>query len=627
MKQEQAVEIVREINKIAGSAPLQSVIEKFAKTDMYRIDTLPEYYPTYKINAQLRQDARIHIEKGLFPASLYLTKAPNMTDEEFMYIKANHKQVTLDVAMDWINTTTRAWGDGNWHYRADKDEPEVLGIKFTPYIETKIKYHTSLENWGKSVLPTLKAIDANGVIAVKPFYKTKVVNVDGADKNVIDSDFIVEPQPVYYNCLQVVSRPGLEYFVFDVTEYDSSKKKFVYEVWDRETIWVITKEENSGGVEAKFNAELYFDFFGLGIERVPCYYIGGTPMLYKNDMHWQSPFSNVTDLLDLVDINSNTLQIVMYHCGFPTRVMAMPACQYPGDNQTHGGCADGFVTYFEGQEKKMCPSCRGTGLQPRISPTGVIAIKVKGTAEDGDGVKATEALAYVSPDPAILDFLQKKILSDEIKARGVLHIYNSNTKTQGSDNFTATDSNIDQKSMMASIKTISDQMFTLTENVGNDIGHIIFGEKHKPPTWTYPMSFDFKTEQTYIDEIDSVTKAGLPPVARQMVIQRYLKSHFFVDGAVAKFLQVIERADKLLGMTESNIIIALNKGNIEAWQYTLHNQAIGLLQELAMVDGFIDKDTEVMMAELIKKAQEATPQVAATTETKMKGILDRTSGQ
>lgn len=72
--------------------------------------------------------------------------------------------------------------------------------------------------------------------------------------------------------------------------------------------------------------------------------------------------------------------------------------------------------------------------------------------------------------------------------------------------------------MMASIKTISDQMFTLTENVGNDIGHIKIGEKHKPPMWTYPMSFDFKTEQTYIDEIDSVTKAGLPPVARQMVI-------------------------------------------------------------------------------------------------------------
>ena len=75
---------------------------------------LPDFYPGYPEAVRTSRDIAVHIVPGVFGESILANRSPNQTEAEWNYIKANAKQVTLPVYMDFENTIRRALAQGNW---------------------------------------------------------------------------------------------------------------------------------------------------------------------------------------------------------------------------------------------------------------------------------------------------------------------------------------------------------------------------------------------------------------------------------------------------------------------------------------------------------------------------------
>lgn len=563
-------------------------------------DNLPEYYPTYRMAAQLREDALIHLQKGVFPAKLFSKKSPNMPQEEFDYVKENYKQTTLNTSLEYVNTISRAWADDNWHIDY-KEETIDKRDSYRYYVEHNINYYTSLEMWAKQMLPALKTADANGVIATKPFFDV----IKDEEGNYRISDGLIDPQPIYYNCTQVLSAPDKDYFLLDETDYAAKEFKLQYALYEEENIWIIRQTNvNINPAEIIFEAIIYYPH--PEIKNTFVHRLKGIPTIYNNNVLWQSRFSFVTDILDLVLINSQTHQHIMNKCGFIVTVMPGEPCMFERQNKNGewNKCVDGKVYDSELNRETNCPACKGTGLTARISPLGTFFTRGKTTLGDGD--TNTNPLQFISPNPQILEYIEKKIQNDEQKVKSVLHIYNSGTiiKTQ-QEQSTATGMSIDQKAMYAAIKPESDQMFAVYEGVSKDIGLIRYGSKFDPPTITYPNNFDFKTEWDYIYEIREAQKAGLPPIMMQQILERYLQSHFFTDEKVAKYLSVINYSDRLMGLSQQDILVKSLKGIIEPYEIIIHDSPISLLKDIELNDEtFFKKDIKEQIEIFIAKAKE-----------------------
>ena len=62
------------------------------------------------------------------------------------------------------------FGDGNWSitYKDENIDLVKNGLSFKDYVEKGLPTYNSLENFIKFVLPSIKTIDANGYLCVRP---------------------------------------------------------------------------------------------------------------------------------------------------------------------------------------------------------------------------------------------------------------------------------------------------------------------------------------------------------------------------------------------------------------------------------------------------------------------------
>lgn len=594
---------------------VQSVIDKrkdirhqlglwYDKKDDYKKPDYPDYYSTYALAIDLAECNRYHAEKGVFPARLFSKKSPNQSPDEFTYVKDNYKQVTLPIAVDYINTITRAFNEGNFTitYPKDEDSDAVKsGNTLQDYLETEIDIYGSLENFMKFTFPALKTIDANGVIAVKPFDQF-TFNTSG--EKIISSTELNRPQPIYYDCSRVVAFKDEEFALIETTEVaygEKTKKKkdfYTYEFYDLDSIWYLVYNVT----DQKLTSELYKQH---NWNRLPVEKIKGIPRIIDNEVLWQSQFSFATDLLDIIAVNNSMLDIVFQKCGYPIRVIVGRPClfEYKDKQENVSMCNNGQVYDSVVTKNIDCPSCHGTGLKDRFSPLHDYMINPGDALNPGDKITA-KPFSYEAPDTAIISELREYIAATEEKAKKILHIHTSNSIVRGTDNLTATGMSIDNKQMYAFIKPISDQMFDTWLFIIDAIGWFRYGTKYKAPTIQKPLTFDFNTEFDYMFEISEAAKSGLPPIMIHAIIIRYLKSHFFSDDKTSKSFNLIIATDRLIGLDNTDITIQLNKGLIADWEVILHGSAITLIDNILLVEkDLFNKKPEDQKTLLIAEAQ------------------------
>ena len=585
--------IMREVNRVV------SLVREHERTPDSKKGIPPEYYPGYQRLVEQYEDVRIHTVKGVFPEKLFKEKSPNMQDEEFSYVRKNFKQTTLPVSIDYFNSIKRSFADGNWSINYNNQDD------FRDYLDSDFPEYTNIETFIKQVLPVLKTQDPNGVLAIRP----SALPID-EQGNLKDNEEI-SPGIFYFSVAQKLAFKEREWYLLlsnkksTVKEYGKDKDVgLVFEFYDSTAVWMISQIGKKSDWD--FEMKKYYEY---NLEAVPVRELMGIPVVENGSKYYQSPFLYATDILDLILINSSQLQVSINSCVFPVRVMIGNECDFK-DGESNP-CVDGKIFSNDGEEK-VCPSCNGSGMKARISPLGTILLRPKSsTLPDGES-SADAAFKFHSPEVTTLDFLIKKIDIDETKARGILHIHNSNTDSKGADAETATGKYIDQKTLYSFIKPISSEMFDLFRWAVDTIGVMRLGDKYEEVNITEPITFEFLTEQDYINQIKDAMDAGMPPMIVTPLIYKFIDTFFYNQDETAMAFETLVKADRLLTMTREEIALGLSRGSIARWEEYLHYSGFFLITRLMEEGGFAALSLEDKIVRLHDSAKVKAEEITAS---------------
>jgi len=581
-----------------------------------------DLHPLYKDAVEMCESISYHAVKGVFPDKLFKHRSPNETDKESEYIKKNYKQLTFPVFVDYLSTITRPMGDGNWSidYQEDSAEYKTANKTFQQYVENEIPIFGSLENYVKFILPSIKSIDANGFVAVRPYEMPTVVNEEGIA--VVDSSDLFRPTIYYFAFKDVVSYKDGEYYLFLSKEKSpvlygqgTVNEGLVFELYTRNSIIRIIQQGKK--VDFDFRDEEYYrhDLDHCQVEQLK-----GIPHLKEDMILWQSPFLYATDLLDLVATNGNWEQAMINKCVFPIPVMFGDPCDF-ADSEGNN-CYDGIITNQEG-ERKTCPSCNGQGLKSRLGPLRTLLIRPTTKMEQGEEKSSLPPLQYISPDVTTLEFIHKKVESDTLKARAILKLRNKNTTVQvNAGDVTATEIVDDAKGMYAFVKPISDQIFGIYEFLLKAIGQQRYGEKFVMPVLSYPKTFDFKSPEDYLNDIKAATENNLPPSFVKIILMQYINAFYGDSEMVNRIFKLVDAADTLFGLSQDEINMKVAKGTAAKWQDILHYSILNYINDFIREDDkFMDKKIQDQVELLEAKAKEVQLEIEGKTVDNILGSL------
>lgn len=613
--------------KMADSKLNQS---KFKDDTEYTLKHLPEFYPAYKTLVEQSWRVRIHAEVGAFPERLFASRAPNMEEKEYKYLRENYKQTTLPVFVDYLSSNTRCFNDGNWdiRYQEEADYLKKSNATFYDYVEKGIKTMTSLENFVKFLLPSYKAIDPNGIVAVRP---AEIPTIQVGDTMIVDDTRLPEPQPYYYPVMRCLSDPkhDHDYVIVESAEkspveYGGQKnamKGHIFEVYDQENIYIVKQV----GKFQDYIFEISL-FFKHNQGYVPASRLMGMPKVSGESLVWQSPFLFACDLLDLALMNKNYLQCSQANVLFPYRVMLGSKCRHKHTfaNGQIQPCSDGYIFNPETATDMQCPKCNGMGLVNRVSPLGQMLLYPEDVFSQGESNVSVRPYEVIDPATASSEFVLKVIDADILKAYDVLKIRPA-SQAQGAGigaDGTATGAIMDVKAQMQSAKLFSDQIFYIYEFLLESIGLQRYGAEFKKPVVSYPVTCDFYTEGDYISLISQLQNAKVPPAILENIFKKYLRALYYNESITANVFELIKSTDRLFILNSEQAQFKEKLGQVEKWEIVLHDSATIFIDqliaenkdaEMCAVDdcskGFFALPFDQQQEMLIAKAKEKADQI------------------
>jgi hypothetical protein len=556
------------------SSPINPITKERTGVTQY-----PEYWPGYNYAAKMYDSILPHTRPDIYPAHLLSVRAPNQTDAQAEYIRANYKPTTLSVFEDFKATISRAFADQNWSIRYTTELEPIFGDDtFQRYVNNEIEKFGSLEMFVKTMLPTLKLIDPNGIIAISPEDVETIENEEGEE--VISND-LIKPMPEYYSCKSIVGQKFGQYYMVisdDKSEVKAGSKMehsgLVLEIYDTEAIWKVYQYGKKS--DMTFSEPVLYYQHNLGY--VPAQKLQGTPQLINGEIAFQSPFITAVPLLDQVILDESYLQISKATSAFPFMVALGEICEFI--DREGNKCQDGQIFDPINGGYRTCGSCNGSGVKSRFSPTGMLLIKPKTALSEGDSALSGEYLKFVSPPMDTLNFLRTEIEQQMAKARRILHLPSSDESGTIGEASTATGSLNKLRALYAFIKPISDQLFNLYEFCLVTMGQMRYGEFFGGINLVYPTSFDISTPSDYLAVISEGVKAGVPPSITFSNVYNYIRAIHYTDEETSAIYDLIINADELLLMSSADIALRVANGTVEKYQDVIHHSAPQLIMEL-----------------------------------------------
>jgi hypothetical protein len=612
--------------QMTQSTPLNPITKQRASTQY------PEYWSGYNYAAKMYDSILPHSRSDVYPEHLLSVRAPNQTDAQALYIKANYKATTLSVFEDFRSTISRAFADQNWSIRYNEELDERFGDEtFQRFVNNEIEKFGSLEMFIKNMLPTLKLVDANGIIAIYPD-DIEYLDDDEFNEPVIGNE-LLRPMPTYYNCKNIVGQKFGEYYlvISDDHSYVKNGSKMeetgiVLYLYDQNAIYKI--EQTGKKSDMTFSEPVLYFQHNLGY--VPCIKLMGAPQLINDEIAFQSPFITAVPLLDQVVLDESYLQMSKATSAFPFMVALGEICEFI--DREGNKCNDGQIFDAVNGGYRTCGSCSGSGVKSRFSPTGMLLIKPKTSLSEGDSGLSGEYLKFVSPPMDTLTFLRAEIEQQMAKSRRILHLPSSDESGTIGESSTATGSLNKLRSLYAFIKPISDQLFTIYEFCLVTIGKMRYGDLFGGVNLVYPTSFDISTPSDYLAVISEGVKAGVPPSITFSNVYNYIRAIHYTDEETSAVYDLIINADELLLMSNADILARLASGSVEKWQDVLHNSGPQLIMELIRdfiptegAERFLDLPMSEQITQLRAKAAEkiavTLDPIAQAQQTLLNGIV------
>lgn len=559
---------------------------------------IPEYYEGYKDAVKQSSRIQTHSEVDKYPEELFSKRAPNQNEEENEYVKENYKNTTHPVYMDYLAVTSRGLQDNNWRIIYPEGNSEV--DDYNKYITENIDVFSSVESYVKNLVPNLRSKDANGVMTfeIKP---PKMVEVDG---EMVQSDTErLEPQPKYYSSAQVVAWKWNTYGMFEshdksIVEYYNKPMRVgrVFFFYDDTNIWKITQVGKF--TDHRYSYEIVFQH-DMGM--FPCHKMKGVPSILEDgSIYYTSRFYFSVDLLDWSLLYSNYLNVSIANVCFPFRWMVGDECDFTDSEGV--SCFGGKVGTHN------CPSCNGSGMKVRTSPMKTYLLRPKEGASEGD-TSFPEPIGFVSPKTDTLEFTKETAKQYSDEARSILHLRTTNGQASGAEKSTATGDLIDLKAMSAFVQPDSNQTFDVFQFLLDIIGKVRAGNaEFEGAKLIYAKTFDFRTDADILEDIKTARESGAPNHIINSLIYQYINHRYYQERETAMVSSLITQADRLLTLTNDDIVKRKAQNAVEAWEIVLHDSAFQLVNELIAEDpNFLDLELQVQVEKLEAKAKEKTP--------------------
>lgn len=585
-------------------SPIIEVLKTNKKSIYGKDDKLPEYYTGYSESVRQYERISIHADEGVFPYELFKHRSPNQTDQEFSWIRNNYKQITLPVFLDYQNTRGRAWHNSNWSIAYELEDKKFENQYFRDYVENELPEYGSLLSFVTDIMPTLKAKDPNGVLVVKPdeYEYKEGKDEDGNPILILDDQALLNPTVYYYPCKQVVYFKEDDLAIIEIDEKSSVEYAGrnqmmgnIYEAHTSDAIYKIIQVGKYVEYTFEIKVELVHNWGQMLVNR-----LGGIPKLINNKLFYESPFIYAVDNLDLAVLDSANLVASKAKCVYPVRVMVGSECDFTEGNNR---CNDGKIYYDSNgvNTEKTCPKCNGSGLKNRISPMGDLLWNPDGLA-DSQG-KGMEIMKYVSPETHTLDFLKLEISDNIQRAKNILHLTTTESQSNGKDT-TATFDAIENKALMAFVKSIAEQEFDLYEWLLDAIGWVRYGTDYKKPNIIRPITFDFTTEKDYLELLKYARESGASPVVIRQILIKYITSIYFTNKNSSDAFTLLMSVDTIMEKSSEEVDMLLAQGINSKYQVIIHNSGINIIQDLFTLNpGFFELSFEVQKEQVIAEAK------------------------
>ena len=593
---------------------------------------IPEYWDGYRKAVAQIEAISLHFKVPAFPEKdelvqrLFMKKAPNQTDEELAWMKANFKAITAPFAVDYINTISRPLNPQNWSWSFKSEESK-------DYIEYDVPVYGGIDYFFENIFPTLKTKDPNGLLATMPF-KVNYVTDDKGDIITDEegfatiSDELVNPYPVYFSSKKIVAQSfGNWYMVLseEKSTVDYYNKKVnegaVLYFFDEQNIYKIIQTGKL--IDYTFSEPIVYYPHGLG--EVPALKLLGVPSPEEAALYYTSPFLPVTPLLDLALLDNSTLQLSKAKCVFPYMVAVGMACQFKrGDNH----CSNGLIWDDRVEREVTCPSCNGAGLQSRISAGGQLLINPNVTVSNPNGDPLTgDYIKFVSPEIHTLEFLAEQVDVNIKKSNKILHLPDMDENTTGNEGKTATGSLAKTRATQAFIMPITNQIFNTFEKTIEFSLKMRYGLGEKSEfSLITPKRYDIATADDYLNEIRTAIETGMPPMIINTLVRQYVQAMFYNDLDTEKAYALLSEVDLLFNMNEVDIASRVANNTVERWQDVIHFGGIHLIAQLVREnESFFDQEFDEQKNQLEERARQV-PVNGESPEEALNNLIAQTIG-
>lgn len=568
---------------------------------------VPEYYPEYPKIVDVAERLSYHYDMDVFPEKILKEKAPNQQIEEWEYAKNNYKPVTVPFWGKAESSLGRIWNKDNYSIKFTEDASKFKDNTSKDYFTMQIPFYRSISNFMENICTSATLRDPNALLCVKPRILPSKKDEDGNLVN--DQTQLIEPIPVIYRAEQIVSYEQDDHAMILLDEKSIVKragKKVkegnIYAFYDEKNIWSVIQVGDI--LDHKYEIELFYEH---GLNEYPFKKLSGKPVEKMGLNYNISYFMDAIPNLDDAIANYVTLMLSIYTQAFPQRWAVTDRCR-------EVGCINGRVQDGKG-EWGNCKSCNGTGKVGKKSPTGEYEIELPSKLGNGE-MPPTPPFGYVSPDPAILEFLKNHINDTIIDAFGFLNIDVSNSKVKGSD--TALSKQIDREEFFSFLVQISNQMFIRLEWLIHMMGAMRY-EGFEDPEIIKPTNFTIRSFEEITEEMARAKESGVPDIALIKLLDEYSNIRFNTDKEFGKMLDIAMKLDKLIVKNSQEILVGLNTGTITKKDVIIHNCFMQFIERGIEEDvDFLDKDikeiTEFISEQADIKLAETKPSPRSTED-------------